>query len=82
VKTWHCAYVANVGFSSNVAQFGQQVQFQSSPNQAPQIFTPPQQHGCQISLLASVINVLLKLIHFQFHFSFPIKFFQFIKNSK
>ena len=35
----------HVGSSSNVVQFGQQVQFQSAPNQPPQIFNFMDHHN-------------------------------------
>jgi len=35
----HHVRSCHVGSSSNVAQFGQQVQLQSTPNQPPQIFS-------------------------------------------
>jgi len=60
---WHMQYTSHhVGSSSNIAQFGQQVQFQcplhpKSSTTNIEFYGPPQQHVCPISLPVSVINL-------------------------
>jgi len=77
VKAWHSAYV---GSSSNVAQFGQ-VQFQSAPNQAPQIFSFIDHHNMSAQFPYQQVPSMffLNLFIFDSILAFRLNFFNLLK---